>query len=538
MKNLHDTKIPTYIFLVALFLAILTLLPFWRAQSQTPPGWQFTGNLLTSPDMMQYRIWMRQSAAEGPLVENKLTTEENKPHLLVIYYYVIGKIADWLQVTPEWVYAYLGAVLVFLYTVLLYVIVRVFIRSASQAAWIFGIIILGGGLGAHLKILQNFEFIRQNPLLNRTIVQAVWNNAYFEDFRGNYLFRALFDSHYMLLWLLFTVTLIALYFCIKKFSTFRLVLTAGLSFFVTLLHVYEGLTLLAILAVMAMLFWRKRMLTRHTKTLLLFSALSILAGFGVIFLLYQNSGSPLPTWQGLNMLFSTLLISYPLAWVLIFIGIGNYWKNAGLEEVFLLGWAGGCVVIFLSAPFYPYSDRGSMTLQIPLYLVAGAIYFARFKRITLVALIVIVFTVMVTPTWVLYKGWKYSGFDPNVPALFINAEHRQLIETLKSKAKKDDILIADLAANDWERDLLWLGPEYPGRFYCGHFFLCVDYVEKRKALAQFYAATPQEKANFLQETDARFIFVGKEHDLAQFKQTPGMELLLSNRAGSIFEFQR
>src|SRR4030042_2854024 len=99
------SRIPLSVWVIAVLAALLHLAPLWRAQLQTPPGWTFSGNVNGSPDYMQYRVWMRQTQETGILVANKFTNEPNKPHLLVVLYYAFGKASDWLNITPELVYA-------------------------------------------------------------------------------------------------------------------------------------------------------------------------------------------------------------------------------------------------------------------------------------------------------------------------------------------------------------------------------------------------------------------------------------------------
>jgi len=108
---------------------------------------------------------------------------------------------------------------------------------------------------------------------------------------------------------------------------------------------------------------------------------------------------------------------------------------------------------------------------------------------------------------------------------------------LKSTANEQDILIADLSKLDWERDLLWLAPEYPGRFFCAHFFLCVDYDQKTRVVSRFYQDPPRAKTAFLREIDPRFVFAGPEQDLTKFIETPGLTLVVSNGAGTLFEYK-
>jgi len=535
--NAQKIKVPWYVIAIAILLSLLPLVLYYRAYSQTPDGWHFTGNLSASPDMMQYRYWMRQAVIDGPLVENKFTIEENRPHLLVLYYYLIGKTAQVLKISPEWIYAFFGSVLVFLTTIVIYFITSQFMITKAHTAWVFGIILLGGGYGVYLLILSQIGFVIQNPILSKLIIEPVEKSPVFENFRGNYLFQAFFDSHYMTLWLLFSITLIGLFFALKHLSPIRLILVIFLSGFITLYHIYEGVTFIAILLSIGLLLWIKQKLDRHALIVLSASLISVLIAFLVIYLLYSQSGTPLPNWRGENMLFSIILISYPIAWIMIVIGIGNYWRNADLENIFLLGWALGCTTILLSGPFFMYPARGSLSLQIPLYIIAGQIYFSRYNRVTPAAMVIIGISLLVTPVWVFQNRWELSNFNSSIPALFINEDHREIIDTLKYVAAEDDVLIADLSELDWKRDLLWLAPEYPGRFFCAHFFLCVDYAQKTRSVSRFFQDPPRAKAAFLRENDPRFVFVGPEQDLIKFQETPGLILVVSNEAGTLFEYK-
>src|SRR5262245_42578476 len=99
--------------LIALLSSLLHIAPYCRAQYQTPPNWTFTADISGSPDSMQYRVWTRKSQETGILVDNTFTSEPNKPHLPVVYYYVIGQISAWTGLAPEWVMAYAGSVFAF-----------------------------------------------------------------------------------------------------------------------------------------------------------------------------------------------------------------------------------------------------------------------------------------------------------------------------------------------------------------------------------------------------------------------------------------
>ncbi len=239
----------------------------------------------------------------------------------------------------------------------------------------------------------------------------------------------------------------------------------------------------------------------------------------------------MPSWKPPYILLSIVLISYPVAWLVIGWGLSRFWQNAGLKECFVLGWALGCTALTLSGPFYPYPDRGAITLQIALYVLAGAIYFSRYRRVNLAAAITVVVLLGVTPLWTVAQQWNWTGFRTGAPFMFLSKQHQDLIDTVRRNTTANDILLAD------PRDLLWLAPEYPGIHYCGHFFLTVDYERKLERLNRFFKAASEQKREFLLKEGIRFIFVGAGGNLEPYRSTPGLKVLTHNEAGSVLEFQ-
>jgi hypothetical protein len=522
---------------VALFSSLLHIAPYWRAQSQTPPNWSFTADISGSPDSMQYRVWTRKSQETGFLVDNTFTSEPNKPHLPVVYYYIIGQISAWTGLTPEWVMAYAGSVFAFGFTILLFVLIYYFMKSTYQTWWVFGILLLGGGLGAYLKILSRIEALRDNFILGSTLIKGAESWPLWEDYRHAYIVIILFDAHYLLFWLLTTGSIFALYFTLRKFTPWRLGLTALLYIVTTVLHLYEGITLIAITASSVLLCWSKKQVGRSAFFTLGICSLMIAIVIAWQVFLYHHSGLPLPTWRSLNVLLSTFLIAYPLAWGLIGWGISRYWHTAGFDESFLLGWILGCTLITFSGPFYPYPGRGLMTLQIPLYIVAGMIYFSRFSRVNLVGALVTVALLGATPLLVLKYKWDQSSFGQDRTYAFINRDHQEMIHLLHSQAAKNDLLIVDKTKPPWRTDDLWLFPDYPGKLYCGHFFLTPNYEQKCEQINRFFHnSTLKEQEAFLQDHKIRFVYVDVNNNPRQFEHIPGLKLLRSTTVGALFEY--
>jgi hypothetical protein len=486
---------------------------------------------------MQYRVWTRKSQETGILVDNTFTSEPNKPHLPVVYYYIIGQISAWTGFAPEWVMAYAGAIFAFGFTILLFILVHYFMRSTYQAWWVFGILLVGGGLGAYLKLLSRIGALRDNFILGNTLITGAESWPLWEDYRHAYIVIVLFDAHYSLFWILAMGSIFALYFTLRKFTPWRLGITVLLYGITTVLHLYEGITLIAITASCVLLCWGKKQVGRSAFFTLGICSLAVAVAIAWQVLLYQNSGLPLPTWRSKNILLSTFLIAYPLAWGLIGWGIARYWRTADLDERFLLGWILGCTLITLSGPFYPYPGRGLMTLQIPLYIVAGMIYFSRFSHVNLVGALVVVALLGATPLYVLRFKWNQSSFGHDKTYAFINRDHQEMINTLRNQAGKNDLLIVDKSRPPWRTDDLWLFPDYPGKLYCGHFFLTPNYEQKCEQVNRFFHnSTVEEQEAFLRDHNIHFVYVEAGNNPKQFEHIPGLKILRSNTVGALFEY--
>ncbi|MEQ1858251.1 MAG: hypothetical protein ABL963_17500, partial [Longimicrobiales bacterium] len=375
------------VWIAALAAALLHMVPYWHAAAVAEPGWTFTGTIHSSPDFVQYRSWPRQSMAEGPIVTDRFTSEANAKHLPVFFYWGIGVASRVSGVSPEWVFAYSGAVFAGLLTVLIVGLVRTFVPTRNHAWWIVGAIMLGGGMGAHAKLAKAVATLSGGGAALVADAEARISGGgvtwmWFEDYRGHYVFSTLFDTHFLLIWSA-TLAAVLTYWLALKSESARSVSVAALAFaFATIIHVYEGVTLLAIVACVTLLWWAKRLPMR--RPLIIAFTLTVTVGVCLLGLvaLQRGSGLPIPGWRALTIPLTILVLAYPLAWALIAWGGMDSWRNAASQEVFLWGWLLGCVGVTLSGPFYPYPDRGTMTLQVVITLIAGLIWFARRDRVT------------------------------------------------------------------------------------------------------------------------------------------------------------
>lgn len=529
-------RIPVWVWIAAVIAALVHMAPYWRAAMETPDGWTFVANLSVSPDYMQYRVWMRQTQLEGPVVRNVFTTEPNEAHLPVLVYWSIGAAAELTGMSPEWVYAYLGALVAVAFTVLLWLTILRFLGGGLAAAWTFAVIMVGGGLGGYIMLMETWDWSRGNYLIRSLFLSPFRGSegaVLFENFRGNYVIQALFDTHFLLFWLVTTAAVLALHSTLQRFTLPRLAGTAAFFAFGTFLHVYEGLTLLAIATAVVVLCVARQVIDRrHAIITLLTCGAAVFFAMLPLLVLLKRSGLPAPSWRGENVLFSVVVLAYPLALGLIVYGFGRYWREPDFNRTFLTGWALGGLVLLLSGPFFPYPDRGTMTLQIPLYLIAAGIWFARHRRVGWVGALAVIALLGSTPYWVVTRLHARTAFDAAESHKWLTPDHVSVVELLRARAARTDVLVAD------QTNLRWLAPDYPGLHYAGHFFLTVDFARKQEELRAFLdSASVEERATLLERWRARWVFLDDAYDPDDFTRVPGMSLVTRTPVGSLLEFE-
>ncbi len=527
----HRIPIPRWVWVAAVLAGVLHMTPYAVAAWRTPDGWTFTGNLTVSPDYMQYRTWARQTQTEGPIVSNRFTAEPNGKFLPVPFYWGVGMLSRVTGATPEWTYAWLGVPLAMAMVLLLYASARRFSRFEAAVPWVVGTLVLGGGLGAILALIADTPSLRAWPLLFALVVEPMQGAARvapFESYRGNYVVQALFDTHFLAFWVAATAAVLTLANVTLEYSRRNLAWMVACFAGATLLHVYEGVTLMAITIGVVGICMLRGLPRRHAMTILASAGVAVGICLAGALALQHAAGFPTPAWRGLMVPPSILLLAYPVAWLLIAIGGFRFWQDADRNDAFLVGWALGCLALVMAGPFFPYPDRGTMTLQIPLYLIAGTIYFRQRQRVQLghVALLLL----LCSPTLLLAGlRWKQAWFNPTYAHKWVRPEHLHIIRVLTERSTPADLLLAT------EESLRWLGPEYSGRHFAGHFFLTIRYDQKRAELEAFlntYDTTAQER--FLRESGATLLFVESRRDPERFRQLSRLTPLIANEVGILF----
>jgi hypothetical protein len=172
-----------------------------------------------------------------------------------------------------------------------------------------------------------------------------------------------------------------------------------------------------------------------------------------------------------------------------------------------------------------------MSLQIPLFIIAGSIYFGSRQRVGLAGVLILALLLGSTTAWIAYSWIERTTFSVDAAHKWTGPDHAALAGALRDNAARDDVLLAG------EVPLRWLAPEYPGRHYAGHFFLTVDYARKQERMRAFYRTMePEERLAFLREENIRFFYVDDADTPADFATLPGVMPLEVRRIGALFEY--
>jgi hypothetical protein len=521
-------RLPLYVLAAAALGALVHALPLVVASLSTPDGWSFTGIHQNNPDLMQYRQWFRQTQIDGPVITNVLTPEPNRPHLLVLFAWTVGTVASWLGVAPELVYSWGGLLLAVWFVVVLYRVVEATVPTTSHRPWIFAAL-FGGGFGGHLKLLLRFEEIRALPGVRASFYEPLTEWLLFEDYRGHFVFTTFYDSHFLLHWGLACSAVLALLRQLQQPTAGRLALVAGLFALTTFVHVYTGVTLVAVALTVAFTCHVQQVTARDARVACGTAVAAAVAAVGIVALMLSRSGIPMSPWRAPIMLPSIVLLSYPLAFGFFLWGLPRLLHRPSVETCVLLGWAFGCLALTFAGPFYAYTDRGILSLQIPVTILGGLVYFWNRARPTWLAVAMAAAVMGVTPAWSIGRVSGTSSFNTTQPAKFQNDGHRRLIAASRRVATPDTLLLAD------EASLLWLAPEFPGRHYCGHFFLTVSYDEKQAEVDAFYRnPSPEARMAFLRSRGISMLFVPSRFSPESFAALDALSAVESSDAGTLF----
>ncbi len=433
---------------------------------------------------MQYRVWMNGDFAYGVVAENRLTSEPAPRHMLLIYFGCVSHLAALTGIIPILLHNLLGRVWAFLLALLTFVAVRRFCVEKADLRWVFPVTLFGGGLATYMLLVPSIPIVRSLPGMWRLIVKPNRTASVWDIYRGNYPYQAVHDSHSGLQWVLCLASILVFHDLLRRgWSAGRGALAVGLYALTAAVHLYTGVTLAAVtVGVLVFCHLRKtpgRIDWRGGAVLVG----GIAAAIGAAALIYRRGGLPMSEWSAIHVSFSTVVLAYPLAVIGLAWGGAKLFEGDRLRDSFVIGWAAACLVLILSGPYYPYPDRGSISAQIPLVVLAASLWF-RYRSDVPRKLAILVLLVA-APFFLRHSYSRFSRvfFKETAAPVYMGPEHRKISDALAEEMEPDDVLVARV------RDSKWLAPKHAGRNFCAHLFLTADF-ERKFAEVDAYMEDP------------------------------------------------
>jgi len=134
-----------FVWLLALAVAFLAVLPALVGLLRTPAGSAYLGYQFNTDDHMVYAAWMRQAMDGRLLMDNRFTTEAQPGLTIHLYFFVLGLVAKVTGIALASTLARVGFSVLFVH--LLYRLLRKLEWSVYTTKLALALAIFGGGLG-------------------------------------------------------------------------------------------------------------------------------------------------------------------------------------------------------------------------------------------------------------------------------------------------------------------------------------------------------------------------------------------------------
>jgi hypothetical protein len=145
--GVSSTRSFIYASLLALGVALLTLVPYAVAQRVTPDGLSFSGFLLNPLDGFSYLSKMRQGMNGAWLLTLPYAAEPGPPALLFTFYVFLGHIAGWMQTSCLTIFHAARVLAVLAMGALSYLLLRRALPDGRTTWLAYAMVLLGSGLG-------------------------------------------------------------------------------------------------------------------------------------------------------------------------------------------------------------------------------------------------------------------------------------------------------------------------------------------------------------------------------------------------------
>lgn len=501
----------------SLGLLIITSLPYVYGYLSAPSGKWFSGIIYNVHDTAQYLSWMRESGTRF-FIENKLTSEPNPAIFVNLHWWIPGRAAALLGLSLQEVYQFFRVLSVLLYVGAAYWLCGLFFPEPRRQRFAFWLTTLGSGLG-WIWVVDKYA----NRLADLRWPHDVYTTP------GNSFWVLLASPHLALALALVPLTLGLAWLGYRRQQLGVSLAAGGVALFLGLGHVYDLVTVWAILGVFGLLLTLRDGF--RWRTLLSLGAVVLVSSPAPLYFGWVSSSAN-PLWQQALAQYDNLgAFTPPPLHLLVLLGIplvlaaGGFVQRLGPlatrsdRDLMLSGWfVTQLAVVYLPLRFQVMLLTGS---QFVLAALATDLIFERLMpwihdriarrgegtwlgkvalRRWLPALVVLA----VLPSNAYLLAWRFVDLHRYSHPFFLDQDERAAMRWLEENARADEVVLSALESGHYIPGLAGT------RAFLSSAVMTIDYNQKAAAVARFFdAGTPEQvRRDLLRDDGIDYIFYG------------------------------
>ncbi len=513
----------------SLVLILVTSVPYLYGLWTTPPDKVFSGILYNVHDTAQYLSWMRE-AQTSLLIENRLTSEPNPAIFFNLHWWLPGRLAGLLGLSAMQVYHLYRLVTIPFCVTIIYWLAGLLLSDRRQQIFAFLLTIFGAGLG-WIWVVHKYALGLADVAFPTDIYTAP----------GNTFYTFLVSPH-LTLSLGLTLWAIGLAFQAYRRQSWSYALAAGgVSLFLGMGHIYDLVTVWAVLGGFGALILLRDGPRQTRKTFLLLTSVVLLSLPAAAYFGYLSSNTN-PIWQQALAQYDNLnaftpdpphlliLLGLPLIISILtfrgfiplreqddrylFIGV---WFLANFLIIYLplrfriMLLAGfqfplaALTTIALFNYFIPWlAERGELRLG------ARSVQIGSGAKRWLPAMLLL----FVLPANLYIFGWRMLDMHRHDYPFFLYRDDLTALAWLEANADREDVVLTSFTIGHYLPGLTGVRP------FLSNAVMTANFVEKSRLVKQFFTAetTDAERCDLLTRYNIDYIVYGEaERALGDFE---------------------
>ena len=500
---------------VSIGLILITLLPYYVFERQTPPGFRFMGTLDGLADQNCYFAWMRQAALGRAVWREHMTSEPHAPVFFNSLWYALGRVSAIFGTPLQRTYSTARLLFGLAFYLVLYRFLCLFVHDLRPRWYAFLLAATGAGFGGILAPLVGE--LRPDLSVDLVIPEA-------------FSFYSVLAYPHFALSLTCMLAVLALH--VRGVGTGRIWSSLGAGLVALVLATFHPYVLATIGAVAVVhIALRARVGQAQARDVLHLVALLGPSLPQVGYLVWATSTSPvMASWsRGVAdtcRSYAPLgyLIGYGLAGFLAVSGLRRVlaWESQEPRQLFVSAWLLAGVPLLYSFPLLTFERRLSEGLQVPIVLVAVGQLFGPVAdalartpsglrwgvagvRRWLPPLVVLLS--LPTTVWLVARPWVITrSADRLDDKYYLHQDELLALDYLAQTAGEDDVVLSSGAIGNYI-------PRFTDvRVFCGHYGETIHYAQREAEVARFFQArsTDAFRRRLLADHGITYVWWGQE----------------------------